>query len=161
MGDIIPKDKNIPAKIEELNRFVKMGRERHNARLAEIRAISDIPEAQEIREQLIEQTAEELGETWEAHGRIGQLIDEKVGGKGKYQSGDYSTLEKYNLTKDDSRLARGILAAIDANILSDLIDKMIRNKTILRYSALYNEWKKRQPKPETPPLPEGLFSVIH
>ena len=169
MDDIILKEKNLPAKVEELSRFIKIGRERHNARLAEIRALESIPEAQEMRDRLIEQTAEELGETWEVHGQLGRLIkqtdligrDISINEYSDLESVKGYTLQKYGLDKNDSRIARGILAAIGDNILSDLIDKMKRIKTILRYSALYNEWKKRQPKPETPILPEGFFNVIH
>jgi hypothetical protein len=81
--DIVKHESNLPANIEDLTRFVLVGREKLTAVRAEIRAINKIGLAKEVREQK-KQEAQDLGDALlDAEAKIGEFLKEipKLQGK--------------------------------------------------------------------------------
>ena len=76
MNEIVKQEVNLPANIEDLSRFILVGREKLVAVRAEIRAIDKVGLAQEVREQKLRE-GQAISETvLDAEVRIGQLIQE-------------------------------------------------------------------------------------
>lgn len=76
MSEIILNNSNLPTKIEDLSKFVLVGREKLTAVRAEIRAIDKLDLAKEVREQK-KQEAQLLGEALlDAEARIGEMLKE-------------------------------------------------------------------------------------
>lgn len=92
MSEIITTNTQLPSTLEDLSRFVLIGREKLNSVRAEIRAIENIELAVEVREQKL-QEAQELGNALlDAEARIGILtsqIEKASGGDhgNQYTSG--------------------------------------------------------------------------
>lgn len=74
MANITKHIENLPATIEELQQFVKIGKEKHKARLAVIEATKSLQDAKEQKEQLLDLTITGLIETWLAHAKLGELL---------------------------------------------------------------------------------------
>lgn len=76
MSELTTVNDRLPAKLDELTRFVLIGREKLVAVRAEIRAIQKVGLAQEVREQKLAE-AQEIAETvLDAEVRIGELMRE-------------------------------------------------------------------------------------
>ena len=74
MSDIINVNHSLPTSIEDLSRFVLIGREKLVAVRAEIRAISKVGLAQEVREQKLKEAQEISEAVLDAEVRIGELM---------------------------------------------------------------------------------------
>ena len=74
MNDITVYNSNLPSRLDELSKFVLIGREKLVSVRAEIRAIEKVGLAQEVREQKLKE-AQEIAETvLDAEVRIGELM---------------------------------------------------------------------------------------
>jgi N6-adenosine-specific RNA methylase IME4 len=74
MNSLVTQEKHLPSKIEDLSKFVLVGREKLTAVRAEIRAIDKIGLAKEVREQK-RQEAQDLSEALlDAEARIGEIL---------------------------------------------------------------------------------------
>jgi len=83
MADIILQENNLPAKMEDLSRFVLVGREKYNSVRAEIRAIDKLKLAEEVRDQK-RQEAQMLSEVLlDAEVRLGELFKQIPTNQGK------------------------------------------------------------------------------
>lgn len=72
--NLVKVNKDLPSKIEDLSKFILIGREKLTAVRAEIRAIDKLGLAKEVREQK-KQEAQELGEALlDAEARIGEML---------------------------------------------------------------------------------------
>ena len=88
MSELTTVNGRLPAKLDELTRFVLIGREKLVAVRAEIRAIQKVGLAQEVREQKLAE-AQEIAETvLDAEVRIGELMAQvpKATGGQPYQA---------------------------------------------------------------------------
>jgi DNA modification methylase len=74
MSEIINVNHALPSNIEDLSRFVLIGREKLVAVRAEIRAISKVGLAQEVREQKLKEAQEISEAVLDAEVRIGELM---------------------------------------------------------------------------------------
>lgn len=74
MNDIEVTQKNLPATLPELSKFVLIGREKLTAVRAEIRAIEKVGLAQEVREQKLREAQAIAEAVLDAEVRIGELI---------------------------------------------------------------------------------------
>lgn len=109
MEELIIQRQNLPATVEDLSRFVLVGREKLNSVRAEIRAIDKVGTAEQIREQKLEE-AQMIGEAvLDAEVRIGELMAQvpKASGGQPYQKNLLRTLvskvdnqQKKMLSKD-------------------------------------------------------------
>jgi len=83
MADLILQENNLPAKMEDLSRFVLVGREKYNSVRAEIRAIDKLKLAEEVRDQK-RQEAQMLSEVLlDAEVRLGELFKQIPTNQGK------------------------------------------------------------------------------
>lgn len=74
MTEIIYQNKNLPANMEDLSKFVLIGREKLVAVRAEIRAIERVGLAQEVREQKLKEAQDIAEAVLDAEVRIGELM---------------------------------------------------------------------------------------
>lgn len=74
MNEVVIRQENIPSKMEDLSRFVLVGREKLVAVRAEIRAIEKVGLAQEVREQKLREAQDISEAVLDAEVRIGQLM---------------------------------------------------------------------------------------
>ena len=74
MSEIINVNHALPSNIEDLSRFVLIGREKLVAVRAEIRAINKVGLAQEVREQKLKEAQEISEAVLDAEVRIGELM---------------------------------------------------------------------------------------
>lgn len=74
MNSIITTNANLPSKIEDLSRFVLVGREKLTAVRAEIRAIEKVGLAQEVRAQKLSEAQDISEAVLDAEIRIGELM---------------------------------------------------------------------------------------
>lgn len=103
MGElIVSREGGLPTRIEDLSKFVLVGREKLVAVRAEIRAIDKVGLAQEVREQKLRE-AQEISETvLDAEVRIGELmarVPKRQGKRTDIQPTD-STVGKYDVIQD-------------------------------------------------------------
>lgn len=75
MNDIEVVQKNLPATLPELSKFVLIGREKLTAVRAEIRAIEKVGLAQEVREQKLKEAQDIAEAVLDAEVRIGELME--------------------------------------------------------------------------------------
>lgn len=76
MNDIILQDHQLPSTVEDLSRFILVGREKLIAVRAEIRAINAVGLATEVREQKLKEAQAIAEAVLDAEVRIGQLMAE-------------------------------------------------------------------------------------
>lgn len=74
MNDLIVTSKNLPANVEDLSKFVLVGREKLVAVRAEIRAIEKVGLAEEVRKQKLEEAQAISEAVLDAEVRIGELM---------------------------------------------------------------------------------------
>ena len=74
MSEIIYQNKNLPANMEDLSKFVLIGREKLVAVRAEIRAIERVGLAQEVRKQKLKEAQDIAEAVLDAEVRIGELM---------------------------------------------------------------------------------------
>ena len=74
MNEVTIRQENIPSKMEDLSRFVLVGREKLVAVRAEIRAIEKVGLAQEVREQKLREAQDISEAVLDAEVRIGELM---------------------------------------------------------------------------------------
>lgn len=99
--DIIVRNQNLPDKIEDLAKFVLVGREKLVSVRAEIRAINKLELAEEVREQKREE-AQMLAEALiDAEVRIGDLLKQIPKAKNQYDKCNSQHCEKQKETKQE------------------------------------------------------------
>ncbi len=74
MGGIIAQRNDLPVKLDDLSKFVLVGREKLTAVRAEIRAIEKVGLAQEVREQKLQEAQDIAEAVLDAEVRIGELM---------------------------------------------------------------------------------------
>lgn len=74
MNEVVIRQENIPSRMEDLSRFVLVGREKLVAVRAEIRAIDKVGLAQEVREQKLREAQDISEAVLDAEVRIGELM---------------------------------------------------------------------------------------
>jgi hypothetical protein len=82
MNDLITQNNSLPANIEDLSKFVLVGREKFNAVRAEIRAIEKIKLAEEVRNQKREEAQMLSAALLDAEVKLGELFKELPKGSG-------------------------------------------------------------------------------
>ena len=86
MNEVVTSAANLPANIEDLSKFVLVGREKLTAVRAEIRAIQKVGLAKEVAEQK-RQEAQQLAEAViDAEVRIGELMRRSRKHRGREQN---------------------------------------------------------------------------
>ena len=73
MNEIVTNTANLPANIEDLSKFVLVGREKLTAVRAEIRAIQKVGLAKEVHEQKLREAQDIADAVLDAEVRIGEL----------------------------------------------------------------------------------------
>lgn len=109
MNEIVTNTANLPANIEDLSKFVLVGREKLTAVRAEIRAIQKVGLAKEVAEQK-RQEAQQLAEAViDAEVRIGELMRQipKASGRNQYTEDCLPTKTKQQ-TLEDNGFSRDI-----------------------------------------------------
>lgn len=109
MSELIRVNEQLPANIEDLSRFVLVGREKLVAVRAEIRAIEKVGLAQEVREQKLREAQDISEAVLDAEVRIGELMHEvpkatKGTGGNRYQPApnrENDTAVDFSKTKAD------------------------------------------------------------
>ena len=86
MNDLIVTSKNLPANVEDLSKFVLVGREKLVAVRAEIRAIEKVGLAEEVRQQKLQEAQDISEAVLDAEVRIGELMATVPKAKNQYQS---------------------------------------------------------------------------
>lgn len=113
MSEIISQTNNLPSTLEDLTRFVLIGREKLNAVRAEIRAIDKLELATGVREQKLQEAQEISDALLDAETRIGALTAQFE----KQSGGDHGN--QYTGGKSCS----GDTFGTDAEIVEQMLDK--------------------------------------
>ncbi|MEO5366653.1 MAG: MT-A70 family methyltransferase [Magnetococcus sp. WYHC-3] len=105
MKNLIKKQFNLPTKIEDLTRFVLVGREKLVSVRAEIRAIDKLDLATEVKDQKREEATMLAGALLDAEAKIGELlkVQSNRGGSLNYKSGAPKSLPKGITHKQSSQ----------------------------------------------------------
>ena len=111
MNEIVTNTANLPANIEDLSKFVLVGREKLTAVRAEIRAIKKVGLAKEVHEQKLREAQDIADAVLDAEVRIGELMRdvEKASG-GDRRSENFKTVGSlpFETPKEEARKAAGI-----------------------------------------------------
>lgn len=105
MNEIIKRIENLPDTIQELSKFVLIGREALNAVRAEIRAIDKIGLASDVREQKLKEGQMLAEALLDAEVKIGELLNNEKELKGRDIPGKSNygvTLKNFGITKNQS-----------------------------------------------------------
>ena len=103
--DLQQYQNNLPTNIEDLSKFVLVGREALTSVKANIRAIDKLETASEVREQKKQEAQWLASALLDAEVRIGEILKNtefSKGGRGKTGSTASTSLDKLGLTKDQS-----------------------------------------------------------
>jgi len=163
MNKLIKKENNLPIKLEDLTRFVLIGREKLVSVRAEIRAIDKIGLATEVREQKREEAILLAGALLDAEARIGEIIAKIP----DYHSAGRGTMKRKELpigiTKKQSSafqtLAenKDIIEQVKADAEAE--DDLPTRTEVLRRVA---EKKREDQKNQTiPVLPKNKYQLIY
>lgn len=130
MNEITIKSKNLPANVEDLSKFVLVGREKLNAVRAMIRAIDKVGVAAEIHRQKLEE-AQELGEAvLDAEVRLGELrasVPRETAGRPKKIQSDDRPNFNTPIQEFDAAVGFGSTTMKDTEKISnhpDLVEKV-------------------------------------
>lgn len=123
MNALIIQNTNLPATMEDLSRFVLVGREKYNSVRAEIRAIDKLKLAEEVRNQKREE-AQMLSEViLDAEVRLGELFKDIPPKQGKRTDIEHSNIGVTMLEKPkEERLNDLGFSKMQANRLETLAD---------------------------------------
>ena len=102
---LVTVNNQLPARLEDLTKFVLIGREKLVSVRAEIRAIDKLDLAKDVREQKMEEAQMLGGALLDAEARIGEMIKVEPKLKGRDVPGKSSvgvTLKNYGITKKQS-----------------------------------------------------------
>ena len=179
MNEVVTNAANLPANLEDLSRFVLVGREKLTAVRAEIRAIQKVGLAKEVAEQK-RQEAQQLAEAViDAEVRIGELMREipKASGNNQHTEESQRTLTKHEtleangfskqignqfeqMSKHPEAVAAAKAEAREADDIvtrSAVLDKIKAENAALKRKV--QELEEREPKVVTKTVevvPEGL-----
>ena len=94
MSEIIERRSDLPAKLDELSKFVLIGREKLIAVRAEIRAIDKVGLATEVRQQKLREAQDISEAVLDAEVRIGELMREVPKASGGDHGNQYTVGKK-------------------------------------------------------------------
>lgn len=162
--NLVKINKNLPATIKELTKFVLIGREKLTAVRAHIRAIDKLGLAKEVREQKQGEAQMLAGALLDAEAKLGEILrDIPLKGKTTGLGGRTSTLP-YGITKFQSSQFQTLAANWD--IIEQVKaeaeeneDLPTRTEVLKRVKEKEREESKSKVKPALP-LPEGKYNVI-
>lgn len=122
MNEITVSNANLPANLEDLSRFVLIGREQLVAVRAAIRAIDKVGVAQEVRKQKLKE-GQEIGEAvLDAEVRIGELMRQVPKAKNQYESALATDGQSKTKTEAVAKMM-GMDAATDKNKVEHMIKR--------------------------------------
>lgn len=110
MNEIATQQKQLPDTLEDLSKFVLVGREKLNAVRAEIRAIEKVQLAAEVHEQKLQEAQEIAEAVLDAETKLGELTSQMETAQGKRKDLEHSNngvtkseqLEQIGLSKMDA-----------------------------------------------------------
>lgn len=122
MNELTVTNGNLPANLEDLSKFVLVGREQLVAVRAAIRAIDKVGVAQEVRKQKLKE-GQEIGEAvLDAEVRIGELMREVPKAKNQYESALATDGQSKTKTEAVAKMM-GMDAATDKNKVEHMIKR--------------------------------------
>lgn len=122
MNELTVANNNLPSNIEDLSKFVLVGREQLVAVRAAIRAIDKVGVAQEVRKQKLKE-GQEIGEAvLDAEVRIGELMREVPKAKNQYESALATDGQSKTKTEAVAKMM-GMDAATDKNKVEHMIKR--------------------------------------
>jgi hypothetical protein len=101
MSDLTVKQSNLPDKIEDLSKFILVGREKLVSVRAEIRAIDKLNLAQEVREQKRSECLMLSDALLDAEVRIGELLKEIPKAKNQHDTAIHTAVSSINKPKHE------------------------------------------------------------
>ena len=175
--DIITQANNLPTKIDDLAKYVLIGRDRMAAVRAEISAINRLGLAQEVREQKLAEAQQISEVVLDAEVKLGQLIAAMPKAKNQYESASNNTVTS---TKEQALKEIGF-DKMQANRLETLAkhpeivaqakaeareadDIVSRSFVLEKIKAKEKEQKQadRRDELQNPTnLPDGVFQVVY
>jgi N6-adenosine-specific RNA methylase IME4 len=177
MNSLVTQEKHLPSKIEDLSKFVLVGREKLTAVRAEIRAIDKIGLAKEVREQK-RQEAQDLSEALlDAEARIGEILKSiPTTTNNQYtKNAEVQQCTKAKIIKDlgfePTQAKRFETLAENKEIIEQVKAEARENEDIPTRTEVLNRVKKIKHKENISKqkeeisqgkakLPEGVFEVI-
>jgi len=160
--NITKKPINLPSNINELAKFVLIGREKLTSVRAYIRAIDKLGLAKEVREQKREEANMLAGALLDAEARMGELL-KPLTAKHQATSGAGRSSLPEGITHKQSHIFqtlaenKDIIEQVKADA-EDADDLPTRTEVLRRVKEKDRIVRDRQPKPE---LPKGTFRVIY
>jgi N6-adenosine-specific RNA methylase IME4 len=164
-NEIIKKENNLPVKLEELTKFVLVGREKLVSVRAEIRAIDKLELATEVKEQKKEEASMLAGALLDAEAKIGEIIKKIDMTPSKRASGAGSSLR--SLPQGITHKQSSAFQTLADNL--DIIEQVkaeakenddlpTRTEVLRRVAEIKREEVKNK---EIPQLPENKYQLIY
>lgn len=135
MSELKTVDYSLPAKIEDLSRFVLIGREKLVAVRAEIRAIDKVGLAQEVRTQKLKEAQDIAEAVLDAEVKIGELMSKVPKASGGDHGNQYTGGKKSN----DAHFATEKQNAVDESGFS--VDQIKRFQTLAAHPEIVEQAK--------------------
>jgi N6-adenosine-specific RNA methylase IME4 len=151
---------NLPAKLEDITKFVLIGREKLVAVRAAIRAIDKIGIAKDVREQKLEEGQMLGGALLDAEAKIGELLKDlpspagsKIGKRG---------VEKILPEGISHKLSHYCQQLAEhPDIIEQVKAEAAESEDIPTRTEVLRRIRLNQPKPEQKPLPDNKYKVIY
>ena len=102
MNEVVERRSDLPAKLDELSKFVLIGREKLIAVRAEIRAIDKVGLATEVRQQKLREAQDISEAVLDAEVRIGELMRQVPKAVNQYKSASGNSITSIKQTECDS-----------------------------------------------------------
>jgi len=157
MNEIKKRAGNLPAKIEDLQKYILVGRQVLKAHVAKLKAISAVEEGQVAHQAALEDTQDMAEILLYAEARMGALIPPLSVSRSSSSKGTCSLPKGIN--KKQSHYAQELNRHQDA-IAEVVAEAREKGEVPIRQHVL-KAIQANKPKPEPVPLPKGKFSVIY
>jgi N6-adenosine-specific RNA methylase IME4 len=167
--DIVTRESHLPATVEELHKFILIGKETLKAHKARIRAIEKVASAHAAKEAALQDAQDVADLVLDAEVKLGEMLE--AIDKPKFNGSIPGTIGRATtkslppeITKKISHQAQTIKRNPD--IIEQVRQRVRKEKRIATAQEVYKEIKakerqERNDSLEPQPLPEGLFSVIY
>lgn len=165
MNDIIKRKETLPDTIEDLSRFIMIGKEQLKAYEARLKAVGHAGFAKDVRDQKLGECQDMATALLSAEARLGDLLEEipkkytisSVGGTNRPQR---EPSLPPGITKKQSHYAQEI--SRNRDLIQETIDRAIEKDEIPRRTDVLKAiHKKKRDAAETPELPEGKYRILY
>lgn len=159
MNEIEKRNAKLPAKIEDLQKYILVGRQVLKAHVAKLKAIMAVEDGQVAHQAALEDTQDMAEILLYAEAKLGALIPPQK--KKTEQGSGAGTLYSLppGVNKKQSHYAQELNRHQDT--IAEVVAEAREKGEIPVRQQVLRAIQANKPKPETPPLPKGKYSVIY